>query len=290
MKTNNDPYADVFLTYANLSLREKPENLKIIFDRIVRCFLTSEQGHIKIRYDFLIDGIVALAKTDDPDIADHLDKLIPRPRAIAGVRDVDKIENLKRELSREAFSNAIESVYGFRKGFCEERCNKRYRRELFEDLLFSPPRRLKCSECDQLGFIYILDKIIEGADFFEIKGFSDLLDSCNDIVRLSLIKRNKATSKTEIGESLIVQIPELLSAFNFSQFLERMAVYTLATWLKDYKNRHRLKQCQFCGDFFIAKDPRRKYCYPPKNCKTANKVAKIMNEREKNPLYAQRVY
>lgn len=62
--------------------------------------------------------------------------------------------------------------------------------------------------------------------------------------------------------------------------------YCLIEFLREVANQKYLKRCKYCGDFFLAEDPRRQFCYEPRTCKKqySNKdVARRMKEDYRNP-------
>lgn len=130
-----------FLTYANYSLRDDPENLHKIFEEILP-YVEKKEDISKDPYLlWLIEDVIDLARFNDPEIAkEYQKKKKTRPLPDNWLRDV-----------------AYEAVYKYRGGYCEQRCFDQYGIDLPELIRKSGltgNERLKCYECYQLENTY----------------------------------------------------------------------------------------------------------------------------------------
>jgi len=55
-------------------------------------------------------------------------------------------------------------------------------------------QRLRCHECDQLYFVYILLEIIKGKEYWDIELFEYMLDMCNQTI---IIRREIGLTQTD---------------------------------------------------------------------------------------------
>ena len=167
----------LFLTYANISLKNDPENILYIFKDITEAIRFEPFGNYMSLIEMTIQNIVEFAKCDTPEIAkkksEYLNRIdSPFPKVMSRILWIDC---------------AFGAIFGylFDKGCyeyelfydsCGDNCyEKKERISSVGEEYFVGEKRLKCYECDQLFFINILDKIVNGSEYSQIKEFTNLL-------------------------------------------------------------------------------------------------------------------
>ena len=162
MVIKKDGIENIFLTYANHSLKHHPENLRKIFEMFNSQNINIDES----------------AQTAISNIINHFITLVKCKDLIAA-NDVRKNAKLDSEGEKRNFEIAFEGIFGFRDGYCEKRiCSWRKEKEVVLDCkMFIGPERLKCYECDQLYFKNILAGIEEGKEYKNIAndGFVNLI-------------------------------------------------------------------------------------------------------------------
>jgi len=156
---------------------------------------------------------------------------------------------------------------------------------------------LKCFECDQKHFIHAISKIIDGKEYEEIEGFTDLLELSNTHTVLSreiTIKdaakashRFKSHLYDNSYPSFLLQPKLERDGLNqFRQVIIDIVMYNLTEFLMN-NNRQKLKKCSHCDQFYIANRLRRdqKYCSicSRKNKMSAKERAEYMKSYRNNP-------
>jgi hypothetical protein len=277
-----DKIEDIFLSYVNLSMKDKPENLLSIYDNIEKNinFYGDYRGLVKQT----IENIVLFAKCNSKEEAENIFSELNNspPQIMNGASWVDC---------------AFESVFGYLykqeqyqwedfDGTCSETCLYGHIREQFYDTVqLSGPNRLRCHECDQLFFIHIVDSIIQGDELSEILGFKQLLKSSFNCVRWATIivdSNDKVPFKEMLEEALFV-IPDgfiRIIENNFEQnvrdifhdFIISITGYSLIHFL--IKNdRRKIKKCEQCNTIFISQRINNRIKFCPK-CSGKNKMTK----------------
>jgi len=148
----------LFLTYANHSFKDDPENLNKLFNKIFPFVSNNEIPAMTTQCKYIIDNIISFTKDNDPKVADkHREEIISRLMK-------QGVLNLEKPLLDIAF----EAVYRYRDGYCEYGCLA----DNGIDLSKTPKKsglkgdeRLKCHECRQLHFISILSDIASGKHY-----------------------------------------------------------------------------------------------------------------------------
>jgi len=186
------------------------------------------------------------------------------------------------------FFNAFDTIYGC--GECTVSCGfalSTQRWKLFGSNLFylgditgtsipdiTDNKTIKCYECDQLHIQKILDLIIANADYMEIQGFERLIQLTYD--NFLQIKRHPVVKETSRNESVfsfkeIVEIPICYHDLEFDnmngeiniyrQSILSIVIHSLLEFLTK-NDRRLLKKCDYCHNYFIAKQLRinQKYC------------------------------
>jgi hypothetical protein len=239
---------NIFLTYANYPLRENPDKLFKILEKLknLKFFYFFEGAWPS--YQEIIRHFIMLVKTDDQKRAEKIYKY--------------KSSN---------FKIAFEAIYGYRDGFCEKRCPKRWRKSIFGSERFVGPGRLKCYECDRLYFRYLLTGIARrkeyseiGPDDFPLLGLVEYLMNAHRNIEkfVEPVTTSKESGFEEGLTERFTLIPRNLKSNhgsyreNFSSiFFDSSVAFSLAEFLL-HKDRRRLKYCDECEKFFVSKSIR----------------------------------
>jgi hypothetical protein len=258
---------DIFLSYANYSLKDHPENLQKIFEEFKDSdiyFDRSTDASIKR----IIGYFGTLAKCEKIQIAQDLRREMTFPR--------------KRE--EMDFNIAFDGVFGYRNGYCERKClDRTVKREVLGKKRFLGPGRLKCYECDQLYFRSLMDGIVEGLKYKDIGPCRDLetliLNAYGGLKKGIVIFAEKESTGKELKEVVFfLQDGYELGDRNFSQLiLGQFVAFSLTEFLL-HNDRRKLKKCPFCHNFFIATDIKRKKCYSD-DCRKAYERDKKRKQR-----------
>lgn len=264
----------IFITYANHPMRGHPENMGIILDEVDRHF--GIMPEIRLCYDVVSE----LSGADDPSelYASALNKL-KRPMWV--------LKELFNCTEEEARSWLDEHIFGYETESCEKECwfwetNTR----LLREMKIAETDRLRCHECIQLLFIWILHEIIHGTEFTEIDFFcEEFFDNAPDIRQSFGI--DDASAKTPFREKITrdpfyTPTDRFTLDRDFEAFLYDVAKYSLLEFLIHY-DRRKLKKCPYCLNFFIAKDIKRQRCYSAE-CRKAFERIKKQKQRDKDPV------
>lgn len=263
----------IFLAYANLSLRDNPENFYKIFEQVEHHFPTSPNP---LRVKAIVKGILTLAKYNDPGV-------------------IDTFRETSRKLlefpAKHPFGVSCEAAYGYRDSYCEEKCIYRTkRREKFGKKLFSGPNRLKCYECEQLAFIHMLFDLVQGKEYSTILDFLGLLANrpLRTIVRTDWASE-ESPFKQKLTKVITLECGSLLGPgrdgnykFAFQDFLNKFISYSLTEFLIN-NDRRKLKRCPVCNTFFLAGNIRKVHC--SKECAKIYKrnYQKIWMQKRRDP-------
>jgi len=308
---------NIFLDYANTNLKENPE----IFYKIIRdfnsleflridCKLTTKASGEKNKIG-LMEGIirsfVELVKCDDLQTAIKLRK------------NLESIENDEKEsielhvleaayrhsigldfanIDAVFFMIAYQMVFGYENGFCEcedgNGCIYNHRKYFLGTERFTEPERIKCYECDQLFFRYMLEEITKGKEYSNIGSgaLKYLLGVAHNNFYPNVVTV-ETPSKSHFKENLnpfITYKPKIIDSGVFkdafrSIFIDDIVAYSLCEYLLN-NDRRKLKLCEQCNKFFIASkvDARIKFC---SNCSPKSKMSK-KKRREYQKKYRQK--
>jgi hypothetical protein len=282
---------NLFLSYANNSFKEDPDNLRKVFNEIIPR-LNPYRGVDKIMAENVIEFVISFAKDNDPQKANERRKKMMKEVGFIYARKLKK---------------AFEVVYEYQNGYCPDECNENYGgafNEILNKSEFKNASSLKCYECRQLHFINILLEIIEGKNYIDM--IYDTIDEKNyKINKESLGNKLQIGDKIGKGFSLgnyfdkaykymgtkvvvndngkleKVDFLDSKGLSNFNEFLVSIVGFSLAEFLLK-KDRRKLKKCPFCNKFYIADDIRQKKCKSD-DCKKAYERKKKQKQREKDP-------
>jgi len=282
-----------FLAYANHSLKDNPKNLHKIFDSIEHHITMPNVSRTYIRS--MVDTIIELSEHNDPKIIKK-NKPIPEEELRFSERDnvsiLDSISDMKTIISI-----ATDAVYGYRNGFCENRC---YQRDLmiqkFGEDIFSGPERPKCYECNQIFFTHMLSILVEGREYSQIPYLMCFLNNSHEKLKTEL-QITSAPSRAIVREQLeeiVVFRAEDRAFFGaiaggtpmiyrgiFRDFLYSFVANDLTEFLlgkdtQDRPNRMKLKKCPECRNFFAGR-LNKEYC--SKDCYNKAYHRKYMQEK-----------
>lgn len=245
----------LFTSYANLSLRNNPKDLKLLYQVLNEYFsfkmpASIESMIIHIIYFASAEGNISPLKTH------------PHSGYESGALQV-----------------AFEAVYGYRDEYCmfnehqppgwkisvfESLCVLPGRHALIDRELFRVPdwqqNRLRCFECEQLYLIAVLKEIVEGKDVSEIIGLEEFLnggiDHKREKVSLGLPIDGGIIGKGFYNEwGKLAQGPDEVYPYKhlFNRFIRSIIAYDLRVYLDDnLKNRNKIKYCSKCNLFYIS--------------------------------------
>jgi hypothetical protein len=255
---------DIFLAYANHSIIGNPKNFHTTVDAIDKVFPNSDE--LKSLMNQSIELLIRFAKFNDFSKA-----------------------NTYREKIRKNYNPFIlepnfEYVYGYEGGVCYGYCQqgKTDRPKVIESKKFTGPDRLKCFECDQAYFNYVLTNIVNGKEYSKIVDLTRFLSLRQSLIKTQVTISPRNTDKPFKEELVKRPLWEpLLVNFFFYGLIGGVVSYSLSEFLiKD--NRIKLRLCDHCKKFFVASkaDLRIKFCSDcsPKSKKTKAEKAEYMKQ------------
>ena len=135
----------LFIRYLNAPLKENPAHLREVCDAVEKeiefPFGSTDHFNLIVYFMFLF------AQKNRPELVDS---------AYAS-EDEDIV---KKDLQR-IIINAGEAVFGYRNDYCETACPRRKGREKrFGIEAFTGENRLRCFQCEQIEFIYLIDELM----------------------------------------------------------------------------------------------------------------------------------
>lgn len=315
-----------FLLYANNLFKDDPKNLKKLFQDFIeqRYSMHKKAGGIyieweKVRLEFLVDTIGAFSDCSDFDSALKLkDKIKSKAQEL--------FEKMPGYLRADTYIElALEAVFFYRYGWCDGTWHENgscigYRSDQ-HNFGLDDNIRLKCHECRQLYFRYMLMDFVSGKDFREmdLKNLDDypyatlldekwanenfpeaksviVTDSYNPksfhhyvLTAYDCVEINAHANKRHVVKEESFSITNLFDDdrsiypldTRFNDFLISIVSYSLVEFL--IKNDYnKLKLCSFCNNFYIADDIRQKKCKSD-YCKKAYEREKKRKQREKEP-------
>lgn len=244
-----------FIEYAKADFRKSPENLL----EVVRA-LDDEEFRIKAapaRFESMASRIIDLVKHNKPDAFNELQKKY----TAEGEHSFNVIP----------FEAAVDAVYRYRGGYCENRCTDgKQRRETLGLELFSGSNRLRCFECEQLYFKAILNSVSQGENLEHITGFSNLMGRGQTALeRVEYIYLDQGELKRAItynwtdpqGLGSSRSIMNLEKGY-FNDALAGFVWQSLCSFLLE-GDRRNIKKCSVCDLFFIAKNRKKETCSDP---------------------------
>lgn len=275
----------IFITYANTPLKNSPDGLYATLGQIEK-YLAPLHLEIKDKVDRLVginklpyeknikelyeSGRMSFQKKMEKE-EERLKEMRREERFHKEVRKSYQIsssdgnfeQDLKREVKKddEKVMEVLEGVYGSRLIGCDyhPKTNPlgcrwgQIRRAIFKT------KDLKCYECDHEHFVYILDALIEGRGYLEIAGLKLLIDSYRPPQTTLTISQEENSRSEEI-----IRINNLNLSYGGMMSFPKIFYGAVTQSLLDFllqNERHRLKRCMICSEFFIAaRNSRRDIC------------------------------
>jgi len=280
----------LFLDYANNSFREDPQNMPQYLSNAINILKveacdTSEDDRIYLEMAQMVVATVEFFKKKMiiPSYAQYR-------RAIPS-----SFQNQTETWKRTVYATA----YDFNRAVSPHHCGRDNCKSLFSEFkkgllkkeMFLGHDRLRCYECDQLTFIDILQKITDGKDFTQLPSFYNLIQAQNALLNIvsqldydvdESCRPYKSTLKKSY--SILLNLPLDLVFYRYKALralLLALSTYSLTEYLLN-DDRRKIKKCNMCGKFYIAKIIRadQKYCSTcsPKNKMTRAERTKYMRE------------
>lgn len=284
---------DYFLTYANYSLQDNPKHLKTLVSNIVYQEQDGDAYEDIEPYGLIGDAILSFIEDKEMELNEespgfrsfNIEKFVSLAKKIPYLdreRLIKESTTVFREWLSEDnpllayFIGIYDIVYQTVNG-CGDEINgccyntKKSRWGLFgRSGMLEGPKRLRCHECDQLYFTFILLEIIRGKEYWHIQDFEYILDLCNQTIitrreihlkeigkdRLNWPHHTLATRElVEYPLRFEKKINEINTYYDFNPF--RLALFcsafkSLVDFLLD-NDRKKLKYCDECEKFFISK-------------------------------------
>jgi hypothetical protein len=288
---------DMFITYANNSLREDPENFYKIFGAVKQNIEVDLNG-----VDEAIDLICKLSKNNDFETILLLIKEIkkkdgPFPsdknyayQAVTGGREYFYLESQIHKDDPEYIKLCKENDF---KCECREMNKMLLGEDLCEELFV-----LKCYECHQLKFIDSLSEIASGKEYSKIKDINDILDLSSIFSTKTMYRKiEKIDKQAPFREKL--QVDDLFtlgyhdyiwgshgnSFHAFNEYMNSIAYFSVTEFLLQ-NDRKKIKVCQKCNNCFVTikADTRIRFC---PRCSPKSKMSK-KERREYQKKYRQR--
>jgi len=286
-----------FLTYANSSLQDNPKHLKRFVEEIVYQEQDEYVAEDVETYNSITNAILTFLIGDkEVDIKEWVEpssirtfnietfvslaKKIPyleRYRLIKESMTVFSDFLSENDLLLGYFLGIYDIAYQTVKGCgCEIHCcsyeTEKIRWGLFgRSGMLEGPKRLRCHECDQLYFQFVLIETLRGKEYRFIEHFEYMLDLCNDNIITRKEIHLKEIGKDSLGWPLSytlatrerIEYPlrpgmttnKINSYYDFNPFriaLLCSAFKSLVDFLLD-NDRRKLKYCDECENFFISK-------------------------------------
>jgi hypothetical protein len=287
-KEEDKKIENIFLAYANYSLREDPSNfgkilnvigeytsidlrgidkLNELFCEIAKC------KNVQTLLPFLYPAVQADVKGEEgPSQIDDLKYLLARIPVKATEINLSStsIEELFHlaELHRDDESavdpmKIINAFYGRRRikhdqhSKFEWNCKCKLRpnmKAIIGKDLCNDPFKLKCCDCHQYVFIKMLWYIEAGANYNDVKDFNKHAQMAKRIRPETIYFPERKYPYILIKATAWLSLDKILMNYELSEFLNAIATYSLLEFItQDERNRERLKICPLCGLFFVKK-------------------------------------
>jgi len=273
-----------FLTYANYSFREKPDNLWLIHQEIEDSEIGPPMHSVARK--FIFENVIEFREDKDVKIAKlNKQKKIEEQIKIGGY---DELE------FKEYINVAFEAVYDFRNYGCE-RCFYQDIKEVLEMNNLSPYTKPYCLECNQLRFIGLLSSLVSGqynilvssyistSNINSVGGyeltpiqevnsryFQELISLASVCFKVNVYidETGKLKKSSYIWNSFLTDpsLPLYYRGDRFHTFINSLLGFSLSEFIINNDLRL-LKRCKNCDLFYVAKRMTSKYCSV--KCKSA---------------------
>ena len=130
------------------------------------------------------------------------------------------------------------------------------------------PFKLKCCECHQYDFIRTLRYIAAGVIYHEVDGFGEHVAMADKISPKTIYFAEGETPYNLIKATVWESFDMMLGNFELSGFLNAIASYSLLEFLtQDERNRERLKICHRCGLLYVKSRHRNDQRFCSEECR-----------------------
>jgi len=277
---------EIFITYANTSLKENPEVLYGIFEKfknLVRVSLPEEERLKKIIGYFVRTVKCKDIKKAEKEKTDFEKELVKK-----------RWEKWKIRKEMWLYDIAFGGIFGYRDGYCNN-CFWGFGRSIFlGEEVFSGPKRIKCYECSQLELRMYLEGIVAGKEYSEIGPQRDLksfLGYSKSWVHESIEVKNTTSEslfKEELTKATIFTLNQLLFHYGHGNQHCIQGIFhqtIMGTCLAEFlllEDRRKLKRCLKCKKFFVSEkvDERIKHC--PTCSQKSGMTKEQRNEYQRN--------
>jgi hypothetical protein len=285
----SDNLQRIFLSYANNLFRNDPQNIQKVYDDIAAALAVGDASkRPQTLREAIVKVIAAITQEQrQDDLTDRLTQLVSDY-----LKDTTLPQMQKTFPWEIAFLVAMNAVHGYENGYCENECPHRSRRELLGHELFVGEHRIKCHECEQHWFRWMLEKLIDGAEYSKIDGFRSLVHLAENCLVRSIGFSDipgDTPCKEHLAVKLAIRVPNgwsLDSLDNkqvFNSFFSSLAAYSLVEFLL-HNDRRKLKQCRYCHEIFPAKNISNEgICYKNR-CRNMQRKMDMRSRREQDPV------
>jgi len=279
---------DIFLTYANNSLKEDPAHLYKIFKIIEQNINIDLEG-----VEDAINLICELLKNNDSEtILSLISEMLSGLGQLFFENDHFAYKAVTGDrhyyyLQLERYKDDPEFLEEWRLEKSTRACFKCEHRELNKKVLGEDLCEeyfdLKCYECHQLKFINFLNEIVQGKEYSEIEDIENILFYASIISSHTEDRTiQKLDQKAPFRETLQADDWFIYGYYNyirsghgntshaFNEYLNSIAYYSVTDFLL-HNDRRNLKRCLICDDFIVTDHIKREVCSPPKDCENIRK-------------------
>ena len=283
-----------YLTYANNSLKENPNNIFLIINELKKYWGKLYNGSnletIEILLETLGKFIVLFLKVDDLQSALKLKNEVDETDNYFGVDWVKGWEWLPEM--------ALDALYLYRRDlhcFYAESfpinhenwicsANSKY---ILKDIFLRNKIQIDCYECFRLRFRKILSEIIAGKSYNDINDLFKYFNSAYDniITKVVSTEKNKLKTIQYISSDLLFdEDAERESPYEhmFNYYISSLVGFSMAQFFINNDLR-KLKYCPYCHRFYISKNINRKTSCYSKDCERSYQRDKKRIQREKEP-------
>lgn len=259
---------EVFLTYANIPLRNNPKNLWEIFRKIDKHLSLPSPWILAETRGSSVAGAPPLTSIKPSlimnEVINYLIYFAGHPSLAFAETALKSLSKSLPHLKNGTLEIAFEAVYGFRDAYCIDAGGQPSgwhssscltipdRKSLIEDdSIWGPedhPNRIKCYECDQLYFRGALKLVVEGVIFDKIPGFKAFMNQ--NIFLAPPIDSRYGGWNWKPGPD-----PEFPYKHILSDFLRGIIAASLNHYLEN-NDLQLIKLCKNCNNFFVTKTKR----------------------------------
>jgi endogenous inhibitor of DNA gyrase (YacG/DUF329 family) len=226
---------NLFLRYANLSLKNNPQKL---FEILSVSEEMKRDHHSQIRE--IISNVIYFAKIHDEKKA---------------VSYLNSGKFKKSQYAKEYAQRGFDAVYQSEKNNCYG-CFLVFvagsMNILWQNEQYMEPNP-KCFQCYQAYFAFLLDRIIRGEKYSEIEGLEILfLNPVSPFNKQWGILYDEKSKTDKIVSLFAFNTDEGGRKLGFNRYLFEMSIYSLANYL-EYDDRRKIKKCPNCYKYYVRR-------------------------------------